>query len=215
MAKNKLVCFDVDGTLVEEKSSWLTITEGLGFSVEEVISIYGAAMNEKISFAEGEKRVADIYRSGGKATKENIWEIFSRVPLRAQAMETIGYLKGKGYDIWLISGAVDVYVESVAKKIGAAGFYAHASLEFNYQGVLSKIHYSSNQNPWKAEIIQKIARDNGVSPKDMIFVGDGENDVDAFKLTGRGIAVYPYDEKLGKVAWKTVKSLSEIKDILK
>jgi len=214
MKTAKIICFDVDGTLTDIKSSWLVITESLGCSVDEILSFYGGAMAGKIPFAEGEKRVADIFRSSGKATKEFIERIFEKEPLKPEAVGTAEFLKKQGYGIWLVSGSVDVHVQSVAKHIGAAGFYAHASLEFDERGVLSKINYGSDQNPWKAEVVQKIAQDNDIPATDIIFVGDGENDIDAFKLTGRGIAVYPYDERLEKIAWKTIRSLSEIRDVI-
>ena len=123
-------------------------------------------------------------------------------------------LKARGYSIWLISGAIDFYVSAVARKVGADGFFAHTSLEFDEQGVLAKINYRGDQNPWKAEVIRSLAKDHDVLPTDIFFVGDGQNDIDAFKLTGRGIAVCPCDESLVQIAWKKVNSLSEIKDIL-
>ena len=215
MGPHKLICFDIDGTLTDTKSSWFSITEGLGCPIDEVIKFYGAAMSGKISFTEGEEKVAEIFKSSGKATREFIRGIFEKESLKPEALGLARFLKENGYAIWLISGAVDMYVRSVAEKIGAAGFYAHASLEFDANDVLSKINYGGDQNPWKAEVAGKLAKDYGVAPADMIFVGDGPNDVDVFKLTGHGIAVYPYDEKLDGIAWKKVKSLSEIKDILK
>ena len=211
---NKLICFDVDGTLVEKKSSWLTMIESLGCPAEKVISIYEGAMKGEISFIQGEKQVADIFRASGKATREFIDHIFDDELLNPEVFDLMGWLKEKGYSIWLVSGAIDIRVAAVAEKIGADGFCASASLEFDEQGTLTKINYGGDQNPWKAEMVKKIARDHGILPQDMFFVGDGPNDVDAFILTGRGIAVRPYDERLENVAWKKVSSLMEIKEII-
>jgi HAD superfamily phosphoserine phosphatase-like hydrolase len=214
MPNKKLICLDVDGTLTNIKSSWLVVTETLGCSVDEVLSYYGGAMAGKIPFAEGEERVAEIFRSSGKATKEFIGKIFEKEPLKPEAVELVEYLKRDGYDIWLVSGSVDIHVQAVAKQIGAVGFYAHASLEFDQQGILSKINYGGDQCPWKAGVVRELAAKYNIPVKEIIFVGDGENDIDVFKETGRGIAVFPYDERLEGIAWKKVKSLSEIKDIL-
>lgn len=215
MEERKLICFDVDGTLTDIKSSWIAITEALGCSVNEVLSYYNDAMTGKISFSEGEKRVSDIFRKSGKAAKDFIENIFERESIKPEAIELIKYFHNRGYGVWLVSGSIDVHVKLVAKQVGADGFFAHSSLEFDRQGVLSKINYGGDQNPWKAIIVRKLAQDNKVLPSDIIFVGDDINDIDAFKLTGHGIAVYPYDEKLGQSAWKKVMSLSEIKDIIK
>jgi len=214
MTNKKLICFDVDGTLVDNKTSFVTLIEGLGCPIGEVLSIYNDAMTGKISFPEGERKVGGIIQSSGRATKGFVEKILEKDPVKEESFEVVEYLKNIGYDIWLVSGAIDIWVAAVAKKIGAAGFYAHSSLEFDGQGVFAKINYSGDQNPWKAKIVQKIAVDNGIPVSDIIFVGDGANDIEAFKLTGRGIAVYPYDEGMEDIAWKKIKSLSEIKDIL-
>jgi phosphoserine phosphatase len=210
----RLICFDVDGTLIDNKSSWLTITQGLGCSVSRVLAIYEAAMKGEIPFPEGERRVADIYRATGKATKQFIEEIFSKEVFKPGAFEITKYLKEKGSIIWLVSGAIDIYVASVADRIGADGFFAHSSLEFDDKGVLLKISYSGDQNPWKAAKVRELSEKFDIPIDEIIFVGDSINDIEAFKLTGKGIAVYPYNEKLAKVAWKTVGSLPEIKNIL-
>jgi phosphoserine phosphatase len=211
---NKLVCFDLEGTLIDDKTSWLTITENLGCDPNETLSIYRAAMEGKISFAEGEKMVAEMFRKGGKAMKQFIEQIFEKETLKPKAIEIVEFLKNKGYAVWLISGAVDIHVRSMAQKLGVAGFYSVATLEFDQQGILSKINYGGDQGPWKAGVVRELAAKYNIPVQEIIFVGDGENDIDVFKETGRGIAVFPYDERLEKIAWKKVKSLSEIKDIL-
>lgn len=209
-----LICFDVDGTLVDNKTSWLTLTQGLGCSIPQVLSIYDRVMQGRISFAEGEKLVTQLYRSTGKATKDNIQKIFDKEVLKPGAVEITRFLKNKGYAIWLISGAIDIYVESIAAKVGADGFFASASLEFDKDEILSNINYGGNQSVWKAQMVRELAGKFGLAPSDIIFVGDSENDISAFELTGKGVAVQPYDERLDKVLWRKVGSLAQIQKIV-
>ncbi len=211
---NKLICFDVDGTLLENKSSWIDLTAGLGCSVAEVYSIFKSVINGKITFAQGEKSVFDIYRASGKATKGNIQKIFEKDIFKLGVAELIEYLKEKDYLIWLVSGSIDFHVKLVADKIGADGFFAHSGLEFDGDDNLSKINYPGDQNHWKVDKLRELSEKFKIPANEIIFVGDDINDLGAFRATGRGIAVWPYDEKLGAAAWKRVKSLSEIKDIL-
>jgi hydroxymethylpyrimidine pyrophosphatase-like HAD family hydrolase len=49
---------------------------------------------------------------------------------------------------------------------------------------------------------------------DIFCARDSENDLEAFKLTGKGIAVEPFSEVLRPAAWRTVGKLAEIRDIL-
>jgi len=215
MKKKKLICFDVDGTLVEDKSSWAFLTADLGCPVEKVTEIYEKTENGSMAFEEGVRILEKMCFESGKAFKNNIRNIFDRICLKDDAKETIDYLKQSDYLVYLISGSIDLYLEIISSKIGADGFFGHASFDFDNNGALSKINYGREQGPTKARQVNELAGKFKIPEKQIIFVGDSENDLEAFKLTERGIAIYPYDEKLGNVAWKTVRSLSEIKDILK
>lgn len=212
--KTKIICFDVDGTLVENKSSWVFLTLNLGCSVEKIAEIYQRTENGTISFNKGVSIVEELFRQSGKASKEHIEAIFRRVYLKREANDLISYLKERGYLIYLISGGIDLYVGIIAQKAGADGFFGHASLEFDDQGNLSKIKYGKSQGKAKLKRIEELSKKFSVPADKMIFVGDSENDYEAFIATKHGIAMRPYAEKLEKVAWKKIDSLLEIKDLI-
>ncbi len=214
MSNKKLICFDVDGTLTETKSSWAFLTGNLGCPVEKVVEIYEKTKNGSMSFEEGVDSLEKMYFESGKASKQNIQDIFNKISLRDDAKETVDHLKQSGYGVYLISGSIDLYLDIVAQKVGADGFFGHASFDFDNSGVLAKINYGREQGPTKARQIKELSRKLDVPDRQVIFVGDSRNDIEAFKLTGNGIAIYPYDRELEEIAWKKIKSLSEIKDIL-
>ncbi len=213
MENIKLVCFDVDGTLVSG-TSWLILSEGLGWSSKEALDIFNQARKGEISFIEAERIFTATYQKSGKANKSFIKEIFENVEIKEGAKDLVSYLKEKGYIIYLISGAIDIYVESVTRKLGVDGFYANSTLEFDNKGVLQKINYRNNQGEVKVEQLKTLVRKLGINIDQVVFVGDSENDIEVFKTTKHGIAVHSSNEKLKKVSWRTVDSLSEIKNIL-
>ena len=213
MRNIKLVCFDVDGTLVDGNSWWM-LTKALGYPSEKIDSIFNLAKEGKISFREGERLFAKMFQENENATKQFIKIFFESIDVKPEAKDLIAYLKPKGYIIYLISGGIDMYVESIARKIKADGFYANSSLEFDKKGMLQGIHYRENQKEVKAEQLQELIRKIGIDISQVVFIGDSENDIDAFKVTKHGIAVSTSDEELKKVAWKSVNSLLEIKNVL-
>lgn len=213
MNKTKLVCLDVDGTLVDGVS-WLLLTEGLGCSPQEHLDIFHQAKNGEISFIEGERMLTKMYQDSGNATETFIRGIFKKVGLRVEAESLVTYLKRKNYLVYLISGAIDIYVEEVAKKLKVNGFYANSTLEFDRNGVLQKIHYRDNQGEVKVEQLKKIIEKLGLAMNEVVFVGDSDNDIEVFMKTKRGIAVHSFNEELKNAAWKTVESLNDIKKIL-
>lgn len=233
----KIVCFDIDGTLVEG-NSWLYLTKGLGASTKKHIEIFHQARKGKISFEKAEELLLRMWRKGGEKSKkilrkifpiflklrfgpkrreiteEKVREIFSKVKLKPEAKEIISYLKRKGYKVYLVSGAIDIYVEEIAKKLSVDGYYASASLGFNREGILERIYYEPNQGEKKIEALKDIAEKLSISIDEIVFVGDSDNDIDAFRVTGHGIVVNSSNDELNSVAWKKIKSLEEIKDIL-
>jgi len=213
MAKIKLVCFDVDGTLAEG-NSWQILTAGLGYPPEKVVEFYQKAKSGKLSFEEAERRYTQMLQESGKATKPLIKELFTQVNFRPGAKELITYLKKKGYPIYLISGAIDLYVSHLAKKLRVDGLYANSSLSFDNKGVLQKIHYRERQGELKVEQLRDLVQKLGIKMNETVFVGDSENDLKVFQATGHGIAVHCTNEDLKKIAWKVVDSLEKIKEIL-
>lgn len=213
MKNIKLVCFDVDGTLVDG-NSWTLLTEGLGCSVEKHMEIYHEALEGTISFSEAERRLTQMYLDSRKAVKKFILGIFQKIEPRPEAYEFISYLLKKKYPIYLISGGNDIYVKIIAEKLKVDGFYANSSLEFEENGVLKKIHYRENQGEVKVEQLMELTKKLGVGITETVFVGDSKNDIEVFKATGKGIAVGCDNEDLIKAAWKVVGNLKEVKGII-
>lgn len=198
----------MDGT------SWLILSEGLGWSSKEALDIFNQARKGEISFIDAERIFTTTYQKSGKANKPSIEEIFNNVEIKEGAKDLISYLKEKGFRIYLVSGAIDIYVESVAEKLGVDGFYANSTLEFDNKGVLQKINYRDNQGEVKVEQLKVLVRKLGTNTDQVVFVGDSENDIEVFKVTKHGIAIHSSSEKLKRVSWRVVDSLVEIKNIL-
>jgi len=213
MNKIKLICFDVDGTLVDG-NSWHILTEGIGCSYPEHKDIYFRCRQGEISFIEGERIMTKKFRENSNANEKFINNLFNNVEVKNDAKDLTSYLKEKGYLIYLISASIDIYVNSVAEKIGADGFYANSSLEFDDKGIVKKIIYQENEGGVKVEHLQDLIKKLGITMDQVVFIGDSDNDIEAFEATKQGIAVNSSSDKLKKVSWKIVHSLEEIKNIL-
>jgi HAD superfamily phosphoserine phosphatase-like hydrolase len=208
----KVICFDIDGTLVDGVS-WLLLTSGLGCLPEEHLGIFHRARKGEITFSEGEKQLTKLWREKGRATKSKVHRIFSVVPLKPGVAKTIRELQNDGWQIYLISGAIDMYVEEIAKKIQANGWFANSTLDFDEEDRLAKIHYRDNQGQVKVEHLRLLSDDLDVPITEIVFVGNGTNDLEAFDATQKGIAVYA-EEELSRKAWKVANEVSDIPRLL-
>ena len=109
-----------------------------------------------------------------------------------------------------------MYAKHVASELSIKDYYANADLYFNKNGELTDFHYDKDQAAVKLVQFQSFCALNNLAAVDCVPVGDSNNDIGLFRKTGNGILV---DNKhagngLKKAAWRTVNSLSEIRQLL-
>ncbi|MFA5714184.1 MAG: HAD-IB family phosphatase [Candidatus Paceibacterota bacterium] len=212
---NKIICFDVNGTLVKE-NSWEIFTYGKKDVEKEIEEVFLSYYKKEIPIDEMWKRMVVSLKNTGRANRrfiENCWDVTST--FKEGAEEIIKYLKGKEYKIYLISCSIDAYLDCLVQKLNLDGFYAGSHLIFDGKGELENITSECiKSREYKELRLRELADKEGVNINDIIFVGDGDNDIGAFKLVKRGIAIDTNNEELLRCAWKKIDSLWQIQDIL-
>jgi len=210
----KIICFDVNGTLVDQ-NSWdiFTFSKEIKKKLKDIFDDY---YNNKIPLRDFWDQVVLVFKSTGNANIEYIRNHFDDVNvLKEGAEDLINYLKEKGYKIYLISCSINIYLEELTRKLKLDGFFAGTKFIFDENGELLSIESECFENKdFKEEKVRKVAEENNAEIEDIIFVGDGKNDIGAFKITKNGIAIDSEVEELRNIAWKNVKQLKEIKNIL-
>jgi len=184
----KIICFDVDGTLVEG-NSWLRLTEKLGCNTKNHLRLWNLAKNNELAIDQCLRELIAMYRDGGRANKYFLGNVFNDVTVRSSAKEVMKHLRRKGYKIFLVSESVDLFVKKVADILEIENYLANASLEFCDDGTLEHIHYKPNQGRAKLDQIRTISQRFSCPLENIICVGDSNNDIEIFKTT-RGIAVH-------------------------
>lgn len=211
--QKKIICFDIDGTLIDG-NSWLLLTEGLNCPVVKHVELYQNTVSGKITFEKSERELVGIWRDSGNATQENLKRIYEKVDVREGVEELFEFLKSKGFLIYLVSGSNKFFVEGIAKRLKPDGYYSNAEIIFDDERIISRIDQRIHeQGQIKVEQVTEIAEKNGLSIKDIYFVGDGENDIDVFIATGKGLSVHTSEEYLKEVAYKNLESLQSIKKL--
>ncbi len=210
-----IICFDVNGTLVKE-NSWEIFTCGDELIEKEIKEIFDGYYSGKTSIDDAWKRLVITLKKTGRANKDFVYNCWDKTStFKEGAEEIINYLKKKRYKIYLISCSIDVYLECIVKSLALDGFYAGSHLIFDSLGELAEITSDCMKGrEFKKEKLRELAEKEGVSVEDIIFVGDGDNDVGVFEMTKHGIAMGNSNEKLLNCSWKQVNNLREIKEII-
>lgn len=196
-----LVCFDVDGTLVhhpEEKVVWQILN--LRFLGSDGVNKerYARYKSGEISYADWVAMdVGDWQRRG--VTRDQVIGALDELHLVDGARETLEHLKSRGYRLAVISGTLDVSLETLFPDHPFDDVFCNR-IHFGEDGLISGWEATPYDMEGKARALEMIARRERVPLSRCAFVGDHGNDVAAARAAGLGIAFNPKHPELEAIA---------------
>jgi phosphoserine phosphatase len=204
----KLVIFDLDGTLTQERSIWEYIHTRLG-------KWYGFAEEYQKEFLAGKISYEEFCECDAQVWKgmkvEDLLEIVRTVPFHPGAGELINYLKNKRLRLAMISSGLSLLSDWVHEKYGFDYSVSNDLLHEN--GVLTgrvriQVYYDK-----KAEWVKRILEQFHVRPEEVIAIGDSVGDIDMFGMVGFSIAFNSSCKDLDQIATLCIQS-RDLADII-
>jgi phosphoserine phosphatase len=197
----KLVIFDLDGTLTQERSIWEYIHKRLG-------KWYGFAEDYQNQFLAGRISYEAFCEHDAQVWKgmkvEELLEIIKTVPFHPGVDELIHYLKEKGLKLSMVSSGLSLLSDWVHKKYG---FDYSVSNDLLYEnGILTgkvkiQVYYDK-----KAEWVRRIMKKFEVKSEEVIAIGDSKGDIDMFEMVGFSIASNSSCSDLDQIASLCIQS---------
>lgn len=206
----KLVCFDLDDTLIAE-SSWLVLSRALGVE-EKDKQLYQDYHAGRISYEQWNDRILEAYLEHEDATREGITRAFTNLKYSEGAKDAVAYCKNAGYQVALISGSIDIVVDQIAKDLGIPYAKANNTFIFDDSGRLHGIHTEGDDRIKKADHLEAFCALLNIKITECACIGDGDNDLEMFRRTGKGITFK--GSPIEKDAWKVINSLHDIPKVL-
>lgn len=161
--------FDLDGTITQQETLPLL---AMHFDIEEEIeSLTRETIQGNVPFIESFIRRVFIL---GKLPVDAIASLLSTIPLHAKVYE---FIQEHKEDCIIATGNINYWVEQLLSRIGCVTYSSEGILEDNK---IVKI-----QNILKKEEIVKQYKAKG---ERVIFIGDGNNDVEAMRYSDISIA---------------------------
>jgi phosphoserine phosphatase len=178
----RLVCFDMDSTLIEvEVIDELAKEAGIG---EQVANITESAMRGEIDFNESFRRRVALLKGLDESVLQGIAE---RLPITEGAERLFATLNSLGFKTAILSGGFTYFARHLQKKLGVSTIHAN-ELDIEDGKVTGKVKGRIVDGQRKAELLKEIAETEGIRLEQVIAVGDGANDLPMLSLAGLGIA---------------------------
>ncbi len=204
MEKNhtyRLVVFDLDGTLTQERSIWEYIHIRLGKWYGFAEKYQKQFLAGKISYQEFCEHDAEVWKG---MRMEEMMEIVKTVPFHSGAEELISYLKQSGLKLAMVSSGLSILSSYVHQRFGFD--YSVSNDLLHEEGVLNgkvriQVHYDK-----KAEWVRRILQQFDIRPEETIAIGDSHGDIDMFQMVGFSIAFNASCSELEKIASVCVRS---------
>jgi HAD superfamily phosphoserine phosphatase-like hydrolase len=202
-----LVAFDVDGTLVREprdRTVWEVLNErftGRADHNEERFALYRAG---KLTYAEWVELDVTGWRDAG-ATRDELVEAFAPLRLVDGTRETLERLKEAGCRMVVISGTLDLMLQTLLPDAPFDEVYAN-HIGFDAEGRISHWRATPFDMEGKAQVLRAVAMRCGIGLARCAFVGDSGNDVWVARTAGFTVAFNPKSPELEQVADVSVRS---------
>jgi phosphoserine phosphatase len=209
----RLVCFDMDGVLIDVGSSWVMVHKAFGVTNEASLRSY---LNGEFDDKEFIRRDASLWlRQKPKLRREDFEAIFQEPPFMAGVQQTIESLHERGIETAIVSGGVDIMAHNVAERLGIPRVAANGFV-FDDEGHMTGEGIVRTPLNDKAAPLLRFAKESGIPLASVVAVGNSLPDVSMFDVAGRSIAFHPEDDYTREHATWTIEDgpLDQILDLL-
>jgi phosphoserine phosphatase len=180
----RLIAFDMDSTLIQmEVIDELARIAGVG---EQVSAITAAAMRGELDFQASFRKRLSLLRGMPESALTKVAE---NVPVTPGAHRLLRTLKLLGYKTAILSGGFTFVAHRLQKELGFD--FVHANELGIENGAVTGLPVGAIvDGARKAQLLEEIARREGITLQQTIAVGDGANDLPMLSIAGLGVAFH-------------------------
>lgn len=199
----ELAVFDMDGVLVDSRSSWVLVHEHFGTDNEDSLQAFLSGRIDDLEFI---RRDVERWTSArGRVHISEVEAVLDRAPLFPGAEETLLSLRDGGVRTAIVSGGL----HHLARRIGRLGRVDKVlanDVEVDGAGHLTGGGVVSVPLREKGRAVAALQEELGIGPESTAAVGDTPVDVTMFSRARVSVAFNPRDELTERAAVHVVRS---------
>ncbi|OJH44067.1 phosphoserine phosphatase SerB [Paracoccus sp. SM22M-07] len=183
--RKKVLLADMDSTMIDQECiDELADFAGVG---PRVADITARAMNGELDFHEALIERVSLLAGLDEGVIQKVLD--SRITLASGGRELVATMRAHGAHAALVSGGFTAFTAAVADQLGFDEHRANVLLADG--GVLTgHVALPVLGREAKIEALERITERFGLSPQDVMAVGDGANDLGMIQLAGSGVALH-------------------------
>lgn len=180
MTRPELICFDMDGTLIEE-NKWLDFNLCLGLTPTQDDALYEAFASGELSYHTWLERLREAYRlPRPNVTRDYVTTCLTQFTLQSGAVDALERAKALNVPTAVITGSFDTTAAAVAHALGIDHAIANTSCVFDTEDRLIDIESGGDEGEMKDRYLRALCVELNVSLESVIVVGDSGNDLPMF-----------------------------------
>lgn len=218
---NKLVIFDFDGTITDEDQNiWKMLWQEVGYDTS-INSLYrnlfiSHVVKQEITRKDWFDKTRDAFIEKNM-TKQTMRNVASKIHLNRQFKDLAQFLIEKDYYIVILSGGITNIIRFVLDDCNDfVPMVVSTRAKFNNEGKFIDFSISDYDFEGKAKFVNILKERFNISSKNIVFVGNGQNDEWVCNTGCYTVCINPNEtDSENKKIWKEhIKELKDVKNVI-